>query len=258
MQKKAPRPYTIGLTPALSPLRPHCFAKDRIQLWKPANERKITDEDGKIISFPTLDLTRIEEVMVNAWKPTTLATYGTGLLLYIIWCDMKGISELDRAPVNAVVAGAFIATIVGSYSGSAVANFLYGLRAWHLVHGLTWKINKLEMDGLLKAAITLAPETSKRKKRRPYTIDFINKILEQLDPDDPFDAATRSCLLTTFYSAARVGETTVPTLNAFNPRLHVKPTNVRDIVTREGRQMTEITLPTTKSAPQGETIQYAK
>ena len=71
------------------------------------------------------------------------------------------------------------------------------------------------------------PHTSRRKKRVPYTPDFILAIGGQLELDKPCDATVYSCLTTTFYTAGRLGEFTVPRLGAFERDRHVKPSNVR-------------------------------
>jgi hypothetical protein len=89
-------------------------------------------------------------------------------------------------------------------------------------------------------------------------VDLIIKILRHLDLTIPLHAAVYSCLTTTFWSAGRVGEFTVKTLTAFVPAKHVKPADVADTVDRNGLEMTEFGLPTTKSAPQGEKVSWAE
>lgn len=258
VRKKPRHAYSASLTPALSPLQPHCMAKDRLELWKPAAEQRPRDENGYSLEFPTLNLARVDQVVRYAYKSSTLEVYGSGLLVYHVFCDIHEIGENQRAPASPVVIKAFLSVLAGSYSGSAIANYLYGVRAWHFVHDIPWSILPTEVENLLKGAKNLAPERSKRKKRQPYTLIFICKILSWLNPKIPLDAAVRSCLLTTFHSAARVGETTLPNQTAFDATQHVKPSNLRQIVTREGLTMTEIAVPMTKSAPNGETLQYAR
>lgn len=258
VRKKPRHAYSPGLTPALSPLRPHVAAKDRLEIWLPAAELRPRDAQGRSLQFPTLDLVRVDQVVCYAYKPTTLEVYGSGLLTYHVFCDVHSIDERDRAPANPIVIKAFLSNLAGSYSGSAIANYLYGVRAWHFVHDVPWVITTAEVETLLKGASNLAPTSSKRKKRKPYTLAYITKLLVYLDPEIPFDAAVRSCLLTTFHSAARVGETTLPNQTAFKPDQHVKPSDLREVTTREGLTMTELAVPTTKSAPLGETLQYAR
>ena len=161
-------PYRKNLAPLPSPLRPHCPANQRLRLWRPLvpqaqRTSQLTDED----------LERIEAVMARAWEVDTHTTYASGLLNFIVFCDKKNIPEEDRAPASHVLLLSFISTLAAAYSGSAISNYLYGVRAWHILHGVPWRIKKLEMDTILKAAEKVTPASSRWKKRRPYTLDFM-------------------------------------------------------------------------------------
>jgi hypothetical protein len=114
------------------------------------------------------------------------------------------------------------------------------------------------MEVLLKAATNVTPETSKRKKRRPYTVEFITKLKGQLKLDEPLDAAVFACLTTCFYAMGRVGEFTVPRLSAFDPNVHVTRANLRWDRDRNGLPFTELFIPRTKAAPQGEKVQWSR
>ena len=81
-----------------------------------------------------------------------------------------------------------------------------GVRAWHILHGLRWSLEKQKMEAILRAADKLTPASSKRKKRQPYTPDFIATIKANLDLEKPLDAAIYACLTTCFYASARLGE----------------------------------------------------
>jgi hypothetical protein len=84
-------------------------------------------------------------------------------------------------------------------------------------------------DAKIKATLTgttiLAPPTSKRLKRAPVMISLMEQIFTKLNLKDPLDAAD-SCFSTTFYTVAHAGEFTIPSLNVFDPSLHVKPSDV--------------------------------
>lgn len=76
---------------------------------------------------------------------------------------------------------------------------------------------------------------------------------------DPLHAAVFACLTTTFYAAARTGEFTTKTLKDFHPSLHVKPSNIRVELDRNGLSSTIFTLPSTKSEPiNGEEVSWCK
>ncbi|OBZ73015.1 hypothetical protein A0H81_06637 [Grifola frondosa] len=163
-----PKPYTAGLIPTPSILRPHCLARDRLRLWKPAQNR-----DAAGSSLSEADLQRIFDVLTSAWAMSTLEAYGAGLLLFHIVCDQKQIPENERSPASAPLISSFIATLAGSYSAKTLNSYVYGVKAWHILHGLDWRVNKDEIEALLKAAEARAPPSSKRKKRPPVTTNIL-------------------------------------------------------------------------------------
>lgn len=168
--------------------------------------------------------------------------------MYHVFCDRKGISEENRAPACPILIAAFISTIAGAYSGNSVSNYVHGVRAWHTLHGVDWRMDAAELATLLKAADKVTPPSARRPKRTPFTIDFITAIRGKLDLTSPLHAAVFACLTTTFYTAARAGEFTVPKLNAFSPQLHITPAGIRTEVDRNGLTSTVFHLPSTKAA----------
>lgn len=111
---------------------------------------------------------------------------------------------------------------------------------------------------MIKAAKVLTPASSKQSLREPYTIDTISKIRDQLSLSLPLHAAVFACLTTTFFATARVGEFTVPTINAFDPRIHITCKQVSVQHDRQGLEITNFHLPRTKCAPNGEDVNWAK
>ncbi|KAJ3779796.1 hypothetical protein GGU10DRAFT_381762 [Lentinula aff. detonsa] len=149
--------------------------------------------------------------------------------------------------------------MAGNYAGASVKNYVHGVRAWHIIHGVNWNIDKASFDTMIQGAERLQPERSCRKKRQPYTVEYITKILSDLDQSEPFDVACGGCLTTSFFCAARVGELTVPTLKDFNPQKHVTTKQLRKAKDRNGFETTVIHIPATKSSPiQGEDIYFSK
>ncbi|KIK76876.1 hypothetical protein PAXRUDRAFT_168549 [Paxillus rubicundulus Ve08.2h10] len=139
-----------------------------------------------------------------------------------------------------------------------VANYLQGVHTWHIMYRLELSHNDTEIEALLKVAVTLAPTSSKHKPCEPYTVDILGLMCDNLNLADPADAAVFACLTTMFWCTARVGEFTVPHLDAFNPSLHVKPSNVTHEKDRQGVMVTNFCLPRTKSALLGEDISWAQ
>ncbi|CAA7269341.1 unnamed protein product [Cyclocybe aegerita] len=256
---RKPALYPPDLTPVPSTLRPHVFARERLTRWRPTTVRTATDNQGWPTHLSTEDLARILEVMAGAWADGTLEVYGTGLLTWHAFCDKNGVSEDQRAPASPLLIASLIATLSGAFSGGTIANYIYGIRAWHILHGVPWKMVDPELEALLKAAEKATPPTSKRKKRQPYTKDFMVAIRGQLDLSTPLHAAVYACLTTTFWSAARVGEFTVKNLTSFDANKHVKPSNVTTTTDQNGFETTEFFIPSTKSEPtNGETVSWSR
>ena len=251
--RQRPTPYRKNLTPLPSPLRPHCPANQRLRLWRPLAPRA-----QRASQYSEEDLERIEAVMARAWEVDTHATYASGLLNFMVFCDMRGVPEAERAPASHVLLLSFVSTLAAAYSGSAISNYLYGVRAWHILHGIPWRIERIEMDTMLKAAEKMTPPSSRRKKRRPYTIDFILAIRQRLDLQKPLDASIFACLSTCFFATGRVGEFTVPKLDGFNPEAHVSKAGVSYDQSRDGQRVTVLRIPRTKVVPQGEDVCWAK
>jgi hypothetical protein len=88
-------------------------------------------------------------------------------------------------------------------------------------------------------------------------VAIIIAIAARLDLFNPLDAAVYSCLTTTFFTAARLGEFTLPSLKAFNPTLHVKRSDILFRQDRHGLKVTVFHLPRTKSSIDGEDVYWS-
>ena len=143
---KRPAPYSTNLTPTPSYRRPHCLARDRLRLWLPATPRPPAPVD---LPLSDVELEHIKDTMVHAWEEDMRASYRAGLLMWHCFCDSKQVSEYDRAPVSQTLLSAFVAHMAAAYSGKTVAGYLCGIRAWHLLHGIPWALEKREMDTML-------------------------------------------------------------------------------------------------------------
>ncbi|KAF8961375.1 hypothetical protein BDZ97DRAFT_1610807, partial [Flammula alnicola] len=150
---------------------------------------------------------RVLDFMNNAYAPATKESYGTGLLVFHVFCDQKipPVPEHQRGPASEALILEFISSCA-TLSGDAVRNYVYGVKAWHTIHGLPWTVDDTRLSAALTAAERVEPESS------------LNLAL-------PLDAAVFACLTTTFWSCSCLGEFTVPSLKAFKPSIHVKPSN---------------------------------
>ncbi|SJL06821.1 uncharacterized protein ARMOST_10163 [Armillaria ostoyae] len=226
-----PRPYPVSLAPRPSRLHPHCLARERLIKWRP------------VLSF--------------SWADKTLETYGSGLLLYHVFCDVRNIPEDARCPASPDIISSFLATMAGNYVSGTLSNYLHGLRAWHILHGLPWLVNEAETTNLITAAVHLQPPRSRKKPRLPYICDTLVSLLHHLDLSLPLDAAVAACLTTMFYSAARLGEFTLTNLGCFDPDTHCKWSNMRKVRDRNNLEQTAFFIPKTKSSAHGEDVFWA-
>lgn len=249
----SPYPKTSLLHHSFPPIRPHCPAKDRLLKWRPLLLTATLP--------PNKDLEKRYHLTALAWEPSTLTSYASGLLVFHSWCDSKSLAEAERAPVSQDTIAAFITDLAGAYAGDTIANYVQGVRAWHRIYDIPWNINDLHIQTMLKGARKATPEASKLPKRLPLLVEDITAVRDYLDLSTPLDAAVYACLTTTFFTAARLGEFTVPNLNGFNAEIHIKPVDVRhDVQDRNGNSVTTFHIPQTKIVPKergGETVLWA-
>lgn len=203
-------------------LRPHVLAKDHLCIWCPIGSRLEGHLPGSRhstdqFSFSEEDCKQITDVLTFAWEEDTRESYGSGLLVYYVFCDMKQVPEASRAPASQLLLSGFMSNLAASYTGKTISSYLYGVRAWHILHGVPWHLEKAEMDTILHAAEKLTPPSSKRKPRQPYTPDFIAALRRHLDLNNSLDAAVFACLTCCFYASACLGEFTVRKLDGFDP-----------------------------------------
>ena len=80
----------------------------------------------------------IVRVIGASWLELTMELYGTGLLIFHVYCDIHGIPEHHHALVSSHVFMAFLSSCAGAYLGSSISNYTAAVHAWHLLHGLEW------------------------------------------------------------------------------------------------------------------------
>ena len=114
------------------------------------------------------------------------------------------------------------------------------------------------MDTILKAAEKLTPPSSRQKKWRPYTINFMLAIRQHLDLQKPLNASIYTCLTTCFFATGRVGKFTVPKLDGFVPETHISDSKLSYDQSRKGLKVTVLHIPHTKVSHRGEDVCWAK
>ncbi|KAF8812716.1 hypothetical protein BYT27DRAFT_7086270 [Phlegmacium glaucopus] len=250
---KKPHSYQPDLTPSASELHPHCPACDRLHLWKPLLSWSGHNIEG-FTEVTEADLDRVITVINSSWQPSTQEAYGTGLLVFHVFCDQQNIPDPatglpNTSPADQLLMLTFVSSCTGSYSRKTLANYFYTIHTWHSLHGAPWRMNTAKMKAALNGATLL--------KWMPLTVAVIVSIAGQLNLTKPLDAAVYACLTTTFYSAARLGEFTISALKAFNPAHHIKPSNVQHDQDQHGFQVTVFTLPHTKTSLTGEDVYWS-
>ncbi|KAH6883669.1 hypothetical protein BKA70DRAFT_1471199, partial [Coprinopsis sp. MPI-PUGE-AT-0042] len=176
--------------------RPIVKAQDRLISWSPLNGRTTLDSAGQPVNISKDDLEAILTTIISGLASSTRATYGAGLLNYHILCDYKNIPEDQRSPASPVLIATFVSALFGLHAGSTVRNYVMGVRAWHIIHGVTWRMNTDELELLLKAAEREVPKGTRSKKRQPWTIEYMLAIRNQLNLTNPLHVAVWACLLT--------------------------------------------------------------
>ncbi|KAG1906165.1 uncharacterized protein F5891DRAFT_942351 [Suillus fuscotomentosus] len=222
----------------MSPLRPHCLARDRLRLWVPGISRSLLDHAGSPVTISENDLDRILTVIAHSHAPSTRESYGSGLLVFYVFCDSRNVPESQHCPASSILILAFIASCAGLYSGKTLKNYLYSMRAWHLLHGQAWRVEQDQISLALEGGKHLAPAASTRPKWEPFTMSLIIRLHSALDLSTSLHAAVYACLTTSFFTLARTGKFTVPSLRSFNPLVHVRVSDMRDETDCNGFRVT--------------------
>ncbi|KAG2071267.1 hypothetical protein BDR04DRAFT_1128214 [Suillus decipiens] len=178
-----------------------------------------------------------------------------GLLVFHVFCDAHSISEDQQGPASSILL-AFIAGCARTYSGKTLEIYFYGIWAWHLLHGLPWLINPVQIASALQDGACLAPILSKCPKCHSFTGNIIYAIHLILDLPIPLDAAVFACLVISFFSLARLGEVTAHSLTAFHPSLHIKVSDAHYNMDFHDYRVTVLHLPTTKMSPTSEDLHH--
>ncbi|KIK62750.1 hypothetical protein GYMLUDRAFT_164039 [Collybiopsis luxurians FD-317 M1] len=244
-------------------LHPHCPACEHLITWKPACKHVFQDATGLPLSLPNEFIDCVQQVLLHGYAESTLETYASEPLAYHVFCDSCSIPEDQHAPCSSDLLNAWMATMAGNYAGTSVKNYVHSIQARHIIHGVKhiwkWDLDKATFDTMVQGALHLQPEHSRRKKCQSFTLNYISKLLPDLDTTNPFDIACGGCLTTSFFCAARVGELTVPTLKDFSPENHITPSGICNATDRNGFQTTILHIPHTKSSQlEGEDLYFSE
>jgi hypothetical protein len=145
------------------------------------------------------------DVMLVSLEEKTRSNYGAGLLRFNQFCDTHDIAEADRCPASEVLISAFIASYAGLRSSDCINNWLSGIKWWHVFQGAEWYGGDM-LATVKKGVAKLVPDSSRRDKRHPVTIEHMHCLLHGLDLSNAKDAAVYGASSVAFHGLCRSAE----------------------------------------------------
>lgn len=195
-----PRKPKPGCNISPSAFRPHVLSRDRIRLWSAPHSNSfhlaLLDE---LSPDPALHLL---DVLLASVEPKTRENYGSGLLRFHQFCDSLSITEEKRMPASEILLATFIAHWAGKVAATTADNWLAGLHFWHQFNNAPW-----HGDSLLRRSKTglskLVPDSSKRPRHPPVTIEHMHALFCNLDMSNSFDSAVYCTASVAFWCCCR-------------------------------------------------------
>jgi hypothetical protein len=203
---------------SLSSFRPHVLASDRLRCWK--SPHAISFHKSVSAQIPLSAASILTEVMLASLEEKTRSNYGAGLLRFTHFCDTHNISEVDRCPASEVLISAFIASYAGLRSSDCINGWLSGIKWWHTFQGAKWFGGDM-LTTVKKGVAKIVPDSSRRVKREPVTLERMHCLLNGLDLSNAKDAAVYGASSAAFHGICRSSELCVPSRNLFDPSRHV-------------------------------------
>lgn len=242
--KKARKP-TFKNSHVPSPFRPHVLAAERLTAWStpvttsfhnsltqalPDSDARALLEVYNLLTILYFFLSQSYQVMLFSLDKSTRRVYGAGLLRFTQYCDSRNIPESDRMPASeALLSGFATVMAAGRVARTTLDNWLAGLHFWHTVNGAVW--NGRDMLRTVKNGVTkLVPDSSKRAKRPPVTLEHMHALTAGLDLSNSFDTAVWAVACVAFWSCCRLGELLIPSHDTFDPLKHasgITPISIR-------------------------------
>ena len=175
------------------------FVRDRF----PSRDGKIHPKVTKKVRFqwPSDFQRNITRAMTIAWAPGTIKSYNTGITAYRQFCKAYRIPNSLVFPASEFIICAFVASRL-HLAPSTLKNYLAGLRAWHI------KENKNFPTSARIWLIVKAPRLleSPSVPKKPISVQLLHLLAQNLQANDPLDAACLACALTAFWGLCWMGE----------------------------------------------------
>ncbi|KAG1896638.1 uncharacterized protein F5891DRAFT_958319 [Suillus fuscotomentosus] len=145
----------------------------------------------------------INAVTCQAWKHETLKGYQGGVNCFLAFCS--SINLPASLPVPEWILCVFAAHRAGTCSGSAIANDIFSLHAWHISNGAPWLGGTcLKYD--LHLAKCLRPDSSRHPSCPPVTSEMLDILHASLDISTPLHACVLACADSVFWGQSHLGE----------------------------------------------------
>jgi hypothetical protein len=184
-------------------LRPHVPASERLHCW--TSPHAIAHHRHMISQIPISAASTLSNVMLSSLEEKTRSNYGAGLLRFTQFCDANNITEQQRCPASEILISAFVASYAGLRSADCINGWLSGIKWWHIFQGADW--HGADMLSSVKKGIAKAvPESSRRDKREPVTLERMHCLLLGLDLTNAKDAAVYAASSVAFHGICRSDE----------------------------------------------------
>jgi hypothetical protein len=214
---RAHKPH-VGCSIIDNELRPHVPAAERIFSWHTPFSSRHQHDVAQRLPAPLVESAMM--AVRGALAPNTKSTYAAGPLRFTQFCDKWNISEEARMPADYALLCAFIGEYKGLQSGNTIRSWLSGLRSWHIMNHAPWYGD----DSWVHLARTSANKEGTKHKlalRAPVSIEHLSCLHHALVLSNPFHAAVWAVAVVTFFGCRRLGETTLTTAAALDPKYHV-------------------------------------
>lgn len=199
-----PRKPKTGNEISSSSLRPLVLARDRLRVWTTPHSDSFYN--SVLDELPMNDILTLFDIMLVSLEVKTRENYGAGLLRFHQFCDARNIEESRRMPAPDFILAAFIASWAGKVATTTAQNWLAGIRFWHNLHGAPW-----HGSGLLHSATSglskVVPESSKRPRRPPVTLEHMHALFRDLELSNSFDASVFAIASIAFWCCCRYEST---------------------------------------------------
>ena len=108
-----------------------------------------------------------------------------------------------------------------------------------------------QVKAALDGATNLTPPTSKCPKQEPFMLALVKALFGKLDPKVTLNVSVRACLTCSFFTLVWAGKFTIPSLNSFNPTVHIKHSDIWMAMDHHGYHIMVFHLPCMKCFKEG-------